>query len=186
MLKKILIGVAAIIVLILVFAMTKPADFRVERTATINAPPETIHSYLIDFHKWGDWSPWEKLDPNMQRTFEGPPSGTGSVYSWSGNSDAGSGRMEITGVAPNRVNIKLDFISPIEAHDNVSFVLQPQGNATQVTWSMIGDNNYIMKLMQVFVSMDSMVGKDFESGLANLKTASEQVAAARSEAPAAP
>jgi Polyketide cyclase / dehydrase and lipid transport len=177
MIKKIIIGIVAVIALVLVYATTKPATFRVERSATINAPAETVHAFLIDFHKWSAWSPWEKYDPGMKRAYEGPSSGKGAVYSWQGNGAVGQGRMEITEVMPSKVDIKLDFMSPMETHNDVEFVLQPQGSATQVLWTMSGDNNYLSKLMQVFVSMDSMVGNDFESGLADLKSASEKAAA---------
>ena len=177
MIKKILLGVVAIVVVILIVAATKPATFSIERSATINAPADTVHSFLVDFHKWGAWSPWEKYDPSMKRTYEGPSAGKGAAYAWEGNSAVGAGRMEILNETPSKVDIKLDFSAPMETHNNVVFMLEPQGSATHVVWNMNGNNNYLSKIMQVFVSMDSMMSGDFESGLADLKTASEKAAA---------
>jgi len=147
----------------------------VERTASIKAPPEKIFAVLDDFHNWGVWSPWEKMDPDMKRTFSGAANGQGAVYEWQGNSKVGQGRMEITdATAPSQVTIKLDFIKPFEGHNVAEFVLQPSGEATNVTWTMRGPSPYIAKVMSVFCNMDSMIGKDFEAGLANLKAATEK------------
>jgi uncharacterized protein YndB with AHSA1/START domain len=171
--------VAAVVVVLLVallgYALTKPDRFRVERTTSINAPPEQIFPFIVDFHRWSAWSPWEKLDPTMQRAFSGAPQGTGAVYAWDGNGKVGSGRMEIIGAtAPSAITIKLDFLKPFEAHNLAEFTLRGNGGSTNLTWAMHGSNSYLAKLMSVFVSMDSLVGKDFEAGLANLKAAAEQ------------
>ncbi|UGQ44688.1 SRPBCC family protein [Massilia endophytica] len=175
MLKKILIGLVVVVVAVLGLAMTQPDSFQVQRTITINAPPEKVIGYLNDFHAWQAWSPWEKLDPNMQRNFEGPASGVGSAYGWSGNDDVGQGRMEITeNVVPNKVGIKLGFIKPFEAHNTTVFTLVPQTHGTLVTWTMSGPSPFITKLMGLFVSMDKMIGKDFEKGLAQLKEVAEK------------
>lgn len=175
MLKKIAIGVAVILVLILGLAATKPDTFAVQRTATIKAPPEKIMPLVSDFHNWPAWSPWEKLDPNMQRTLTGAPNGKGAIYDWQGNSDVGRGRMEITDyAAPTSVTIKLDFMEPMAMSNMTQFVLTPQGDSTTVTWNMNGPMPFISKIMSVFVSMDKMVGKDFEKGLAQLKAAAEK------------
>lgn len=175
MLKKIAIGAAAILAIILVMAAMQPDSFAVTRSVTVNATPEKIAPLLADFHNWPRWSPWEKLDPNMQRTFSGAPSGKGAVYSWQGNSDVGSGRMEITDVAlPQKVTIKLEFKEPMESSSVTEFTLQPQSSATAVTWNMTGPMPFISKIMSVFMSMDKMIGKDFEKGLAQLKTEAEK------------
>ena len=175
MLKKIALIVVCLLAAILIFAAFKPSDFRVQRTATIQAPPEKIFPLINDYRNWPQWSPWEKLDPNMKRTMSGPQSGTGSVYEWEGNNQAGKGRMEITQSVPSsNVTIKLDFIKPMEGHDDVQFNLQPNGNATTVSWTMSGPLTYPGKLMSVFFSMDKMIGKDFETGLANMKAAAEK------------
>jgi len=177
MFKKIVLGIVAIIALILIFALTKPATYTVARSTTIKAPPETVYSFIDDFHKWEPWSPWEKMDPAMKRTYAGAANGKGAVYTWDGNSQVGKGRMEISNVsAPAKVDINLDFLAPMAAHSDVEFSLVPQGDSTSVTWTMIGENNYLSKLMQVFVSMDNMIGPDFESGLAGLKAAAEKAA----------
>jgi uncharacterized protein YndB with AHSA1/START domain len=175
MLKKISMALIVVIVVILGIALMQPDSFKVQRSATIKGPPAKVMGYLNDFHQWMAWSPWEKLDPNMQRTFQGAASGKGAVYAWSGNDEVGQGRMEIIdNEMPTRLAIKLDFIKPFESSNRTEFVLQPQGDATVVTWTMTGPSQFITKLMSVFVSMDKMIGKDFEKGLAQLKEAAEK------------
>lgn len=174
-LKIVSLIVLVIAVAVLLFAAGRPDTFRVERSASIKAPPEKIFALINDFHQWGSWSPYEKLDPAMKKTFSGPVSGLGSVYAWEGNGNAGAGRMEITESSPaSRVIMQLDFIKPIEGHNVADFTLQTQGDTTKVTWAMHGPSPYIAKLMGLFVDMDHMIGRDFETGLANLKTATEK------------
>jgi len=175
MLKIIVIVVAVLVATILGFAMTKPDSFSVRRKTSIQAPPDKIYPFIDDFHKWNSWSPWEKLDPAMNRTHSGAASGKGAVYEWDGNSKVGKGRMEITDVSPpSRVTIKLDFLKPFEGHNIAEFTLEPQGDSTDITWAMRGPAPFLSKVMQVFISMDKMIGKDFESGLANLKSIAEK------------
>lgn len=175
MLKKILIVLLVVVAGIVGLALTKPDSFRVERKATIQAPPDKVFALINDFHQWPQWSPWEKLDPAMQRTHSGAAAGPGAVYAWQGNKEVGQGRMEIKASVPaQKVHIQLDFIEPIEAHNLTDFTLASQGAATEVTWAMYGPANFMTKLMSVFASMDSMVGKDFEQGLANLKAVAEK------------
>jgi Polyketide cyclase / dehydrase and lipid transport len=175
MIKKILIVVAVLLTAVLVLAATKADTFYVQRTVWIKGPPEKVFPLINDFHNWGSWSPWEKMDPAMKRIHSGAASGKGAVYAWEGNKDVGQGRMEITDTAsPSQVTIKLDFLKPFEAHNVVDFRLAPKGEFTTVTWAMHGPNSYFAKVMQVFVSMDSMVGKDFETGLANMKAVAEK------------
>ena len=178
MLKILLIIVAAIVVLLLavvVFASTKPDTFHVERSATINAPPEKIYPLLNDFNQWQSWSPYEKKDPAMKRTFAGATSGQGAVYSWDGNSDVGAGRMEITEATPSsKVQIKLDFIRPFEGHNVATFTLSPAPQGTTVTWAMDGPAPLIAKVMGLFFNMDTMIGGDFALGLENLKAIAEK------------
>lgn len=174
MLKKILIALAVIVVALLGFATTKPDTFRVERAASIKATPETIFAHINDFRSWDDWSPWEKLDPALQRTYSGAAIGLGAVYEWKGNSDVGSGRMEIMESSPaSKISIKLDFIEPFETQSTSEFTLTPEGDATKITWAMHGPNQFLGKVMSIFVDMDNHIGKDFETGLANLKTIAE-------------
>jgi uncharacterized protein YndB with AHSA1/START domain len=175
MLKKIAIVVAIIIAGVLIFAATKPDTFRVERSAVIKAPPEKIFAILNDFQKWGSWSPWENKDPAMKRTFGATTSGKGAKYAWEGNKDVGKGSMEIAESSPSsRLTIKLDFIEPFEGHNIVGFALESKGDSTNVTWAMHGPMPFISKVISVFCSMDSMIGKDFEAGLANLKAVAEK------------
>jgi len=164
------IAIAAVLIL----AATKPDGFRVQRSLTIKAPPEPLFALINDFHRWGAWSPWENKDPAMKRTFSGPASGPGAVYAWDGNRNVGSGRMEILeSAAPSAILIKLDFFKPFEGHNTAEFTLSPQQDATTVNWVMRGPTPFISKVMQVFMNFDTMIGKDFEQGLANLKKATE-------------
>ena len=175
MFKTIAAVVAVGIAAVLIFAATRPDSFHVERSAFIKAPPDKIFGLINDFHRWPAWSPWEDRDPAMQRTHSGAAQGVGATYAWQGNSQVGAGRMEITQSSlPNKISIKLDFIQPFEAHNTTEFSLQPEGDATRVTWVMSGPSPYISKLMGLVVSMDSMIGKDFAAGLAKLKATAEK------------
>jgi hypothetical protein len=148
--------------------------FTVTRSAFIAAPPEAIFPLIEDLHRWQAWSPWEKIDPAMQRTYSGAAKGPGAIYNWSGNNKAGEGRMEITGLeAPNSLDIKLDFTRPMKAHNTIAFKLDAKDGGTQVTWIMLGASNLMSKVMGLFFNMDKLVGGDFEKGLANLKAVTE-------------
>ena len=173
MFAKILIGVVLLIAAILLYATTKPDNFSVKRVITIKSSPEKVAALINDFHRWGTWSPWEKIDPELKRTFTGPAAGVGSIYEWEGNSKVGAGRMEVLQSSPTQVMIKLDFIKPFEGHNTAQFDLTSQDQSTVVTWTMFGPSTFITKVMQVFTSMDSLIGKDFEAGLANMKAAAE-------------
>lgn len=174
MLKKIGLGLLALIAAVLLFATTRPNSFSVERRVVIQAPPEKVQGFIADFRRWADWSPWEKLDPAMKRTFGGAAAGVGATYAWQGNSEVGSGRMEVKSVTPEKVSIQLDFIEPFAGNNTADFLLSPKDGGTEVRWLMFGPAPFITKLMGVFVSMDSMIGKDFEKGLAQLKVAAEK------------
>ena len=175
MLRAISIIVVVLLAGVLILAATRPDSFHVERSITIKAPPDKIFAAINDFHRWSAWSPWEKLDPAMKRTFSGAESGKGAAYAWEGNSKVGEGRMEIVdALPPSKVTIKLDFVKPLEGHDTAEFTMVPNGDSTNVTWTMNGQSPYVAKLMGVFLSMDTMIGKDFEAGLANLKAVAER------------
>jgi len=175
MIKTIAGAIAVALAIILALAATKPDSYTVSRSTTIKAPPEKIAALIGDFHNWERWSPWEHLDPAMQRSFTGAPSGTGAVYSWQGDSKVGAGRMEITRMTPAQaVEIKLDFKKPLESNNVTEFTLQPQGAQTVLTWNMSGPMPFVSKVMTVFKSMDAIIGKDFEKGLANLKEVAEK------------
>ena len=175
MVKKILLGLLAVVVLVLIFATTRPDTFRVERSISIKAEPAKVYALLNDFHQFPSWSPWQNLDPAMQTTHSGAASGQGAVYAWTGNDAVGAGRMEILQTVPNTsVTVKLDFLKPFEAHNTTQYTLANNGGMTTVTWAMFGPSPYISKVMGVFVSMDSMIGKDFERGLTTLKTVAEK------------
>lgn len=174
MLKTIALTLLGLIGAVLLFATTRPDSFSVERRISILAPPDKIQPMITDFRRWAEWSPWEKLDPAMKRTFGGPPAGRGATYAWQGNKDVGSGRMEVTSSEPAKVSIKLDFIEPFAASNTTEFLLSPTSGGTEVRWVMSGPATYVTKLMGIFVSMDKMVGKDFEKGLSQMKAAAEK------------
>ena len=176
MVKKMLLGLLALIAVVLIFAVTRPDTFRVERSIAVKAEPAKVYALLNDFHQFPNWSPWQNLDPAMQTTHSGAPSGQGAVYAWKGNDAVGVGRMEILQTVPNTsVTVKLDFLKPFEAHNTTQYTLAPgTGGTTTVTWAMFGPSPYISKIMGVFVSMDKVIGKDFERGLATLKAIVEK------------
>jgi len=175
MIKKTLLLIAIFVAGVLGFATTKPDTFKVQREVSIKAPPQKVAALLTDFREWKSWSPWETLDPGMQRTYSGPDSGKGARYAWQGNDKVGAGRMEITEAAqPERTVIKLDFLKPFESHNTTTFTMTPEGDSIKVNWTMTGPSPYVSKVMTVFVSMDRMIGKDFEKGLNNLKAAAER------------
>lgn len=181
MLKIILIIVVLLIAGALVLAAGKPDTFRVQRSASIKAPPEKIFPLINDYRNWAAWSPYEKKDPAMKRTFGATTVGKGATYSWEGNKEVGQGGMAILESVPSsKVTIKLDFLKPFEAHNMVDFTLQPEGDSTKVTWDMHGPAPFFSKVMQVFINMDKMVGSDFEIGLSNMKAIAEKPAAGNS------
>jgi hypothetical protein len=147
--------------------------FEVTRTTTIQADPARVHGLINDFHEWTAWSPWEDLDPNLQRTYSDPSSGVGAHYAWKGNRKAGEGSMEVTDSAPDRIGIELAFLKPFRNTQQVEFVITPVGAGTDVTWRMSGQHEGMMRLFSKVMSMDKLIGKDFEKGLARLKAAAE-------------
>lgn len=173
--RKLLIVLVLAVIAVLGYASTKPDQFRVERSVVIKAPAEKIFPHINDFHAWQAWSPYEKLDPAMKRSFSGADSGVGSYYAWDGNSAVGAGSMRILESVPSSaIKIKLDFLKPMEGHDTAEFTLAPQGESTTVTWAMSGQAPFLMKVIGVFVDCDKMIGKDFETGLGQLKALIEQ------------
>lgn len=175
MFKKISLLALGIIVGILIVAAMKPDEFRVERSVVINAPAEKIFPLMNDLRAFSAWSPYDKIDPDMKRTYSGPASGVGAVYAWEGNKEVGQGRMEIThSTAPSSVLIQLDFLAPMEAHNTAAFTLTPEGDGTKVSWAMFGPAPFLTKLISVFFSMDSMIGDQFSQGLNNLKNLAEK------------
>jgi|SRR6266850_5812169 len=168
------IVVVVLIVGVLGFAATRPDSFRVQRTATIKAPPEKVFALINDLKGWKTWSPYENKDPAMKRTLSGAPTGKGAIYEWEGNKDVGKGRMEIADTTPpSKVVIKLDFIEPFQAHNTAEFSLSGKGETTDVTWAIYGPSPFVTKVLSVFLDMDKMIGHDFEAGLANLKAIAE-------------
>lgn len=173
MMKKLGIaaGVLAALLLGLVgFAMTKPDTYHVERSRTYAASPEAVWALVSDMNQFPSWSPWQKYDPAMKTTIEGAAGAVGHTYSWKGNSDAGSGSMKITAVKPGeRIDIALHFLEPFEDQASTAYILAADGDKTRLTWSMDGKNNMMGKIFSVFMDMETMIGKDYEEGLANLE-----------------
>jgi len=174
MLKKTLIVIGVIIVVFVIIVALQPAEFHVARTATVAAPAEVVFAQVNELRKWEAWSPWVKIDPAMKQTYEGPASGTGAISRWAGNNQVGEGSMTITESRPSElIRFNLEFIKPMAGTSTAEFSFKPEGNQTTVTWSMSGKNNFIAKAMCLFMSMDKMVGGQFEKGLAQIKTIAE-------------
>jgi len=172
---RVLLVIAVLIAGVLILAASKPDTFAIERAITIEAPPEKIFALLDDFHNWNLWEPQVMDDPAMKRTFSGSRRGVGAALDWSGSETTGKGGMTITKSVPStKISVMVHWARPFEAHNLDEFTLEPQGKATKVTWNMHGTNVYVMKVMSVFVNMDHLMGRHFETGLANLKAAAER------------
>jgi hypothetical protein len=175
--KKILIGLAVVILLFLGFVAIQPSHYSVTRSAMINAPPDVVFAQVNDFRNWDAWSPWKKLDPAAKNSFEGPKSGVGSVFRWIGNSNVGEGSMTILESHPSDfVRIRLDFVKPMAGTSLTEFAFKPENKGTAVTWTMSGENSFLGKAMCLFMNMDKMIGGNFEEGLASIKTIAEGAA----------
>jgi hypothetical protein len=174
---KILAIVVVIIIVLVVIVVLQPGDFRVARSTLVSAPPTAVFAQVNDFHKWNAWNPWGKVDPSMKQTYEGAPAGPGAVYTWTGNKEVGAGRMTITDSRPSDlIRVKLEFFKPFAATNTAEFTFVPEGNQTRVTWSMFGEKNFMAKAVHLVMSMDKMIGGQFEKGLADMKTAAEGAA----------
>jgi len=174
MLIKILIALAVVVVVFLAIVATRPSEYRVARTATISAPAPAVFAQVNDFHKWEAWNPWAKLDPAMKQTYEGAPAGTGAIYTWTGNTQVGEGRMTLTESRPNElIRINLEFLKPFAATSTAEFTFRPEGGRTAVTWAMFGQNNFLSRAICLFMNQDKMIGDHFEKGLENLKALTE-------------
>jgi len=174
MLIKALIALAAVVIVFVAIVAMQPSDFRVARTATIAAPAPAVFAQVNDYRNWKAWSPYEKLDPAMKKTYEGAAAGTGAVYTWAGNSQAGEGRATITESRPNElIRIRLEFLKPFTATNTAEFTFEPEGDRTAVTWNLTGTRNFLFKAVGLFMNMDKMVGGQFEEGLAQLKSVTE-------------
>jgi hypothetical protein len=178
MLKKILICIAVIAVglvgVVAYAAVTQPDTFRVQRTMTIAAPPEKLAGILTDLRRGAEWSPYEKRDPAMKKTFSGPASGPGAKLEWDGNSDVGAGSLTVAEVTPVKVTLNLAMTRPMNANNTVEYAFTPQGNATTMTWAMHGPMPLISKVICVFMDFDKMIGSDMERGLNDLKALAER------------
>jgi len=173
-LKFSLLALLVVIAVILVAATIQPDNFRVARSTTVKAPPAIVFPHVNQLKNWETWNPWGKLDPNMKLTYDGPESGVGASYSWAGNNDVGEGRATITEMRTNElVQLKLEFFKPMAGVSIAEFTFAPQGDQTEVTWTMTGKNNYVAKIFCLFMNMDKMIGGQFEKGLASLKQTAE-------------
>ena len=174
MLAKILVALAVVVAGLAVVIALQPSDFRVSRTATIAAAAPVVFAQVNDFRSWTAWSPWAKLDPAMKQTCEGAPAGTGAIYTWVGNREVGEGRMTIVESRPSDlIRVKLDFVKPLAGTSVAEFTFRPEGDRTAVTWTMTGEKNFVAKAIHLVLSMDRMIGDQFEKGLAAMKTVAE-------------
>ena len=174
MLPYVLLGAGALVALVLVVAAMQPPTFRVSRSAVMAAPPGDVFEQVNDLHNWRRWSPWERMDPNLQRTYDGAASGAGAAYSWVGNKQVGEGRMTILESRPSElIRIKLEFFKPFAATNETGFTFRPEGEQTHMTWDMVGQRSFCFKVMGLVMSMDRMVGRQFEEGLRKLQAVVE-------------
>ena len=172
--KKVLMILLIVVVGLAMFISNRPGQFHVERSTTIEAPAAVLFPRIADLHGWAAWSPWEKRDLQMKKTFSGAEAGVGAVYDWSGNDKVGSGRMTVAELTPDsRIEITVEFFKPFAATSSCIFTLAPEGSGTKVTWAMEGKEDFMGKAMGLFMNMDKMIGGDFEEGLANLKRVAE-------------
>jgi len=185
MLKKIALAAVILIAVLAIAVVTRPAEFRVSRSQSIDAPATGVYSQVADFHRWKAWSPWEKLDPSMQTEYAGEDGVPGASYAWKGDDKVGEGRMTIMDARRGQLLvIKLEFIKPFASVATTRFEFTPQGGTTQVTWTMDGHNDFVGKAFSLVMDMDKMVGGDFERGLAQLKVVAEAEAVKSAQAPA--
>ncbi len=174
MFKKLALIVGVLLAIAAVVIATRPSQYTVVRSLLINAPVETAYGFVFDFHKWSTWSPWDHLDPTMQRTYRGAPAGVGAIYEWVGNDQVGSGRMTIADAKPpTAIGITLEFLKPFESTARTEFQFEVTPEGTKVSWKMIGENNFVGKFFSLVVNMEQMIGGDFERGLQALKVATE-------------
>ncbi|MEO6950786.1 MAG: SRPBCC family protein [Polyangia bacterium] len=179
---KVLFGIAVVFIGVAAFVTTRPAETHVERTATVKAPADVVFAQVDDFHQWAAWSPWDKLDPTMKKTYSGPSAGTGANYAWLGNDKAGEGSMTITKSRPNEeLSIRLVLLKPWQSTNVVTFSFKPSGDSTVLTWTMDRENNFMMKAVGIFTDMDKSIGVDFERGLAALTNVAEAEAHRRAD-----
>jgi hypothetical protein len=177
--KKILIAFGVILLLFLAIVALQPGEFRITRSTVIAAPTDVVFAQVNDFHRWNDWSPWAKLDPAAKNSFEGPAAGTGAKLSWAGNDKIGEGQMTILESRPGElIQIKLEFFKPFPGVSTSEFTFKPEGGKTTVVWSMYGKHSFMEKAVCLFMNMDKMIGGDFETGLASIKTIAEAEGAA--------
>jgi hypothetical protein len=169
LLKRIVAGLMIVLIIFFGIVSMQPAEFKIERTRKINATSAAVFPHVNDFHQWNEWSPWAKIDPSMETKYEGAPEGEGAIYRWKGNNEVGEGVMTITKSRPNElIDLNLEFVKPFAASNVAEFTFKPDGNQTDVTWTMTGHKNFMMKAVHLFMNMDKLVGSDFEKGLSQL------------------
>ena len=177
MLLKILAVVALVIVILVIVIALQPGEFRIARSTKISAPPPVVFVQVNDFRKWQAWNPWGKIDPAMKVSYAGAPASVGAAYGWSGNNEVGEGRMTIIESRPYElIRVKLEFLKPFAATNTAEFTFKPEANETMTTWSMFGEKNFMAKAIHLFISMEKMIGGQFEKGLADMKVAAETAA----------
>jgi hypothetical protein len=174
----------AFVALVLLFAgvvAMQPATFSIQRTLRIAAPPAVVAAHIENLRAMDVWSPWAQMDPEMRIQYEGPEAGVGARSSWEGP-QMGKGRLTVTAVQPERIEMQLEMLEPMHASNQIRFYVVPVGADSDVTWQMDGHNNFIGKAFSLVMDMDEMVGVPFEQGLAALKTIAESDAAKRAPA----
>lgn len=172
------VGVVVVAILVVsVLVARQPSELHVRRSITMAAPPTAAFREVNCFPNWKDWSPWERVDPNLKRNYAGPPLGKGAVYAWAGNRDVGEGRLTILESTPSeRIVMHTEFFQPCSGVFTTEFTFRPDGESTVVSWTMSGSNGFMGRVMGVFLSMDRMIGDQFEKGLVEMKRIAESKA----------
>jgi hypothetical protein len=177
--RKLALGTVAVLAILVAVIALQPSSFSVERGAAIQAPPDVVYRHVQSLRAMDEWSPFARMDPEMQIRYEGPESGVGAQSSFEGP-QMGKGSLTITAVKPDReVEMQLEMLEPMQASNHIRFTFEPTGEATRVTWRMDGTSGFVAKAIGLVVDMDEMVGSNFETGLAQLKLAAEADAAGR-------
>ena len=171
---KWLLGIVVLLAAVLLIGglMLSP-KFKVERSVTVAAPPDKVYALIADPRRWNDWAVWNRRDPAMQITYSGPATGSGAVWAWKSKTE-GDGRMSFTTAEPGK-RLGYDLYFPeFGTTSQGELVMTPDGANTRVSWTMNGDMGKNPLFRWIALNADSMIGKDFEAGLAGLKTLAEK------------
>lgn len=175
-LKWILIVLGSVIALVLIVALFVKKEHTIEKEIMINKPKADVYNYVKLLANQNNFSKWASMDPNMEKTFTGTDGTVGFVSAWkSKNKDVGSGEQEIVKIDDKRIDYALRFKEPWESKADAHMIVEDAGEGkTKVKWGFHCTMPYPMNAMCLLMNMDEMVGKDFQTGLDNLKALMEK------------